>query len=313
MPASVEKLYTTATALLLYGAEGQLTTTVLATGAARRGGRASTATSCSAAAATPRSDRRDRPARRSGSCDGGLNRVTGRVVGDESAFDAFRGVPASHYPLTSDVGPLSALSYNHGRTGAPAVLAGRPRAVHRRPRWPRRCARRGVKIGARARAGRASAGMTAAGGVGLAHDRRDRPARCSRRRTTTSPRCWSRTSAPSTATPGSTSAGAAVVRRRIARFEITPTVVDGSGLSRLRPHLARARSSSCSPAWRDRRRAGVRRRARRRGPHRHGLQPHARHGGPGPLPHQDRHAARRLLARRLLHHARRRTASRSRS
>ena len=37
-PASVEKLYTSATALLKYGAEGRLTTSVLADGAAGRDG-----------------------------------------------------------------------------------------------------------------------------------------------------------------------------------------------------------------------------------------------------------------------------------
>ena len=47
--------------------------------------------------------------------EAGLVRIEGQVIGDESAFDAFRG------PLSSRtdywVGPLSALSFNHGRTG----------------------------------------------------------------------------------------------------------------------------------------------------------------------------------------------------
>ena len=51
MPASVEKLYTTAGALLRYGPEGRLTTQVLATACRTRPAR-SPATSCSAAAAT---------------------------------------------------------------------------------------------------------------------------------------------------------------------------------------------------------------------------------------------------------------------
>ena len=29
--------------------------------------------------------------------DGGLKRITGRVLGDESAFDAFRGPPSSNF------------------------------------------------------------------------------------------------------------------------------------------------------------------------------------------------------------------------
>ena len=129
-------------ALLRYGPEGRLTTTVLADRAARR----------------DRHDRRQRrPARRrrpdlrhrrvghawpSSSPHAGLQRIEGRVIGDESAFDAFRGVPSSGYRLTSEVGPLSALSFNHGRTGKRApVLPGQPGPL-RRP---------GVREGARAR------------------------------------------------------------------------------------------------------------------------------------------------------------------
>ena len=44
----------------------------------------------------------------------GLERVTGRVVGDESRFDELRGGPDSNYRTSFWVGPLSALSFNHG-------------------------------------------------------------------------------------------------------------------------------------------------------------------------------------------------------
>ena len=90
---------------------------------------------------------------------GGLERVTGRVIGDESAFDAFRGVPSSNFRLTSEVGPLSALSYNRGRTGVlAAVLPGEPGPVRRaglRPgaRAPRREDRRRRPLRARRRPG----------------------------------------------------------------------------------------------------------------------------------------------------------------
>ena len=46
--------------------------------------------------------------------DAGIRRVTGRIVGDESAFDALRGGPDSGYGTSIWVGPLSALSYNRG-------------------------------------------------------------------------------------------------------------------------------------------------------------------------------------------------------
>src|SRR5919202_3507827 len=44
----------------------------------------------------------------------GFKRVTGHVYGDESLFDSLRGGPDSGYRTSIWVGPLSALSYNHG-------------------------------------------------------------------------------------------------------------------------------------------------------------------------------------------------------
>jgi serine-type D-Ala-D-Ala carboxypeptidase/endopeptidase (penicillin-binding protein 4) len=44
----------------------------------------------------------------------GVQRITGRVYGDESAFDSLRGGPDSGYGVSPWVGPLSALSYNRG-------------------------------------------------------------------------------------------------------------------------------------------------------------------------------------------------------
>lgn len=45
----------------------------------------------------------------------GVRRVSGRVVGDESRFDALRGGPGSGYGLSHWVGPLGALVYDRGR------------------------------------------------------------------------------------------------------------------------------------------------------------------------------------------------------
>src|SRR3712207_7091658 len=47
----------------------------------------------------------------------GLSEVTGRVIGDESAFDALRGPPSEGYRTSIWVGPLSALTFNRGLTG----------------------------------------------------------------------------------------------------------------------------------------------------------------------------------------------------
>jgi serine-type D-Ala-D-Ala carboxypeptidase/endopeptidase (penicillin-binding protein 4) len=46
--------------------------------------------------------------------DTGIERVTGRVYGDGSAFDSLRGGPDSGYGVSPWVGPLSGLSYNRG-------------------------------------------------------------------------------------------------------------------------------------------------------------------------------------------------------
>ena len=50
--------------------------------------------------------------------DQGLREITGRVIGDETAFDARRGPPSEGFRTTFEVGgPLSALTFNRGRTG----------------------------------------------------------------------------------------------------------------------------------------------------------------------------------------------------
>ena len=93
------------------------------------------------------------------------------MIGDESAFDAFRGVPASGYRLTSEVGPLSALAFNHGRTGKAApVLPGQPGHASPPRRSRRRSSSEGVKITGSARAGLTPDRDDAARGVGVAAD-----------------------------------------------------------------------------------------------------------------------------------------------
>src|SRR3954453_20259701 len=117
MPASVEKLFTTSTALLRLGAEFHLSTEVAAVepleldGTLRgnvylRGGGDPTLTSDDLALLAQ--DLIDKT---------GLSRITGHVVGDESAFDARRGVPSAGYAISVDVQPLGALMVDRGRTG----------------------------------------------------------------------------------------------------------------------------------------------------------------------------------------------------
>src|SRR5215204_2706992 len=96
-PASVEKLYTTATALTLYGVEGHLTTRVLGDVGVEPGGvlignlylRGGGDPNFGRPQAAALADRLV--------FELGLREITGRVVGDESAFDSFRGPPSEGF------------------------------------------------------------------------------------------------------------------------------------------------------------------------------------------------------------------------
>jgi serine-type D-Ala-D-Ala carboxypeptidase/endopeptidase (penicillin-binding protein 4) len=122
--ASNTKLFTTAAALARFGTEGTLSTTVLGDGELDiegvyrgnlylRGG------------GDPTFGSRSFTQRLYGGGatvqelallldEIGIERVTGRVYGDESAFDSLRGGPESGYGVSVWVGPLSGLSYNRG-------------------------------------------------------------------------------------------------------------------------------------------------------------------------------------------------------
>ncbi len=230
MPASVEKLYTSATALLKYGADGRLSTDVLTSALPDdagtvngdlviRGGGDPTFGPTAAAALAGRI------------VQGGLRRVTGGVIGDESEFDAFRGVPASNYHLTNEVGPLSALSYNHGRTGVARPYFQASPAQFTADALQRALRHLHVKFGVKASAGAARAGM-----VTLA--RWDSPPLADIITAMNQPsdnyiaETLLKGLGATYGSAGSTIAGAAVVRATVQDFGVAPTVVDGSGLSR---------------------------------------------------------------------------------
>lgn len=141
-PASVEKLYTSTTALMKMGPSTRLTTTVYGTGrlggggvwegnlylrgggdptfgsggfiAAHYGGQGASVSSLVAQLAY----------------HDGIHRITGRVLGDETYFDSLRGEPSSGYAFDPWLeGVLSGLAFNRGETGpfrgphAPAAYA----------------------------------------------------------------------------------------------------------------------------------------------------------------------------------------------
>ena len=231
IPASVEKLYTSATALLRYGPEGTLETGLLA-GAApdaagvvagdlylRGGGDPSFGARAAALLANAVVD------------ELGITEVTGRVIGDESAFDGLRGPPSEGFRTSIWVGPLSALTFNRGFTGLrrPLFQASPPRTAA--AAFTRLLRRRGVRV---RRAGRA--GVTPASAVELT--------------TLNSPGVRSLITSMNVPSDnfiaetlikalgagfgsvGSTAAGAAVIRSTLGQLGVRTRVVDGSGPSR---------------------------------------------------------------------------------
>ena len=230
MPASVNKLYTSATALLRYGADGHLTTSVLSNGlpdetgtitgnVVIRGGGDPTFNSASASTLAKQL------------AGAGLQRVDGRVIGDESAFDAFRGVPASGYRLTSEVGPLSALAFNHGRTGKAAPYYQASPAKFTAQAFEKALEKEGVKITGSARAGLTPEGMTPLSEF-------ESPPISAIVRLMNQPsdnyiaEMLIKGLGAQFGTAGSTTAGGTVVKDAVRDFGITPAVIDGSGLSR---------------------------------------------------------------------------------
>ena len=75
----------------------------------------------------------------------GVERITGRVYGDESRFDSLRGGPDSGYGVSIWVGPLSALAYNRGFATETAARSSSTRRRSRRPGWTTRSRRAGSR------------------------------------------------------------------------------------------------------------------------------------------------------------------------
>ena len=112
VPASVQKLVTTATALDRLGPEARFETAVLADGAVAEGTLDGDLYLHGGGDPTFGTSALNRLAGRVS--DTGLELVRGRVWGDETFFDRRRGGPASGFGTSPYVGPLSALGFNHG-------------------------------------------------------------------------------------------------------------------------------------------------------------------------------------------------------
>lgn len=242
VPASVEKLYTTTTALARFGPAATLETRVLGVGTLDdagtwhgdlylRGGGDPTfgtadfdrsayglGTTVSTLAAQVRA--------------AGILRVTGRVRGDESWLDGLRGGPATGYALDLDIGgPLGGLLFNRGlaRTDGSALQAQPAKFAARQLTLELR--RQHVRVPQDAATGVAPAGAQPIAAA-------DSPTIATLVRLTLVPsdnlfaEMLLKDVGARFGAGGSTAAGVAVVRRTVAGFGVHPRIVDGSGLSR---------------------------------------------------------------------------------
>ena len=245
LPASVEKLYTTTTALTRFGAGATLTTSILGNGTMDGSTYVGTLYLRGGGDPTFGSAAFDHAAYGTGATiqqlvanlvrATGMRSLKGNVVADETYFDSVRGTPATGgQPNTEVEGELSALAFNGGWTSIdeeslvthPALTAGQQLIA----------ALRADRVNVPNQT-RVTAGRTPAGAAPLA--------------TVHSPSMATLialTNAPSDnffaemllkdlgarfGGAGTTAAGAAVVRAQVAKsFGIHPRLNDGSGLSR---------------------------------------------------------------------------------
>jgi serine-type D-Ala-D-Ala carboxypeptidase/endopeptidase (penicillin-binding protein 4) len=224
-PASVEKLYTTSTALLRFGPDATFQTTVAGSGFLDpdgvwrgniylRGG------------GDPTLDRTDLRTLAGQLGDNGIIRVDGSVLGDESRFDALRGSFDTGGAYDRDIGGvLSALTLDRGfsKDGRPAAQAARQFAKVLRAD--------GIRVEGRSGAGTAPNDVSQLGTV-------DSPQMRDLIRFTNVPsdnflaETLVKDLGANFAESGTTASGVGVVRQQLATFGLHPAVVDGSGLSR---------------------------------------------------------------------------------
>ncbi len=225
IPASVQKLYTTAALLQRRGPQARLTTRVLRSGRLAEGrldgdlilvGDGDPALDRAAITRLARAVRRT-----------GIERVGGSVLGDESRFDRLRGGPRTAGLYDRNMGGvLGALTVGRGfsaRPGGPALDAARVLA--------RALRGAGVKVLGRTRAGAAPAGARV-----LARARSAPMSELARRTNQPSDNFYAETLLKGLGVlgggTGSTAAGAAAVRAELAELQVWPAIADGSGLSR---------------------------------------------------------------------------------
>lgn len=230
-PASVEKLYTTSAALLRLGGAERLSTQVLAAAPVGPDGTLAGDLYLKGAGDPALGAAGLTALARTLVGQAGLRALSGRVRGDETAFDRRRGPPSSGFTTSVYVGPLSALSYNRGQTGVRSPFFQVSPGLFAAQAFERALRREGVEVGARARTGRAPAGvlpLAAAASPTVA----ELVARTNRPSDNFYAETLIKLLGARFGAGGTTVAGARVVRSEMTQLGIAPHVVDGSGLSR---------------------------------------------------------------------------------
>jgi D-alanyl-D-alanine carboxypeptidase/D-alanyl-D-alanine-endopeptidase (penicillin-binding protein 4) len=229
-PASVEKLLTSSTALALMGAEERIPTALLSDGPIDETGalngnlyvKGYGDPSLSQPAVEQLADE---------VVNAGIAKLAGRIYGDESYFDGRRGLAEDGFRISPWLGPLSALSLDGGRAVAGGRASRSGPAVYASERLRRALEDRGVEIGRSARLGRAPPGATELGRVFSAP-----LSALVRHMNQISDNYYAEVLVKGLGArfgaAGSTAAGAKVVRKYQAGFDVRANVVDGSGLSR---------------------------------------------------------------------------------
>jgi serine-type D-Ala-D-Ala carboxypeptidase/endopeptidase (penicillin-binding protein 4) len=245
LPASVEKLYTPATAVLRFGPNATLTTNVLGVGSKDAvGGWHGTLYLKGGGDPTFGASFFDRQAYGAGATmqrlvtnlvrQAGITSVHGSIVGDESYFDSLRGTPATGFaPSTSVEGELSGLAYDRGFSNLQGtVLQNRP-ALIATQQFAAALRAAGVEVPSGTHV---YTGVTPAGAEPLSSVNSPRIATLIELANTPSDNFVAEMLLKGIGARfggrGSTAAGAAVVRAQLAQsFNVRPRLNDGSGLS----------------------------------------------------------------------------------
>jgi D-alanyl-D-alanine carboxypeptidase/D-alanyl-D-alanine-endopeptidase (penicillin-binding protein 4) len=244
LPASVEKLYTTSTALLRFGPNATLTTSILGRGVLSHGTWIGTLYIRGGGDPTFGSQGFDQSDYGDGATiqrlvsnlvrATGIRALKGSVVGDESKFDSRRGTPATGYqPSGSVEGELSAVAYDRGWANLNGTTFALHPALTAAANLVNALRDAGVKL---PKGTHVSAGVTPAGTQTLAEVNSPRMATLIALTNTPSDNFFAemllKDIGAQFGSGGTTAAGAAVVRAQLARgFGIRPRLDDGSGLS----------------------------------------------------------------------------------